>query len=671
MQSPTNILLTTSAAPSQSPFSTSEKRPPIGIGFLISVLRNAGHKVFFIDNYLQPTNFLETDYLQKNEIEYVGIYANTICFRDTLRMVHRLEHLRQTNKWNGKIIVGGPHTAVAVNTIPDFVDYIVQGEGEQVILDIVEGKVIQRIVSYSRIENLDELPMPAWDYFAKLPYDWNVRFFEDKPVFTMNTSRGCPFRCQFCSVGSIWGKKYTYFSAERIVSDIEYLIKNYGAKGIYFREDNFTLNKERLKKFCKLLIEKGVKISWVCESRVSNLTRDIVELMSRAGLRGFYFGVESGSQRMLNLMQKDITVEQIRDVFQWCHEFNVKTAASIIVGVPSEMDSDSQRTNQLLKEIKPTVTWFNVFVGIPDSKLYRLALDKKLYEYIDDRGLVYLQGHNDRVQCYYGNGLNAGIPDDEKNKDMTHEPKISVLISAYNSEKYIEQALKSIYNQTYQDFEVIIVDDGSTDRTSEILLNLKDSRTCIYRNPENLGLTKSLNIGLKLCRGEYVARMDADDISYPQRFEKQIEFLKENPDCIVLGCWCDRIDSNGKIHGAYDRRPTKPTDIRRRLLYGNCIAHPTAMALRALLVEVGGYNEKYAYAQDHDLWLRLSERGQIHNIDEYLFGLRFWPENITAKERGQQYKFSKLAIQEALQRRKLAGPGSAVECQQEVELVHK
>ncbi|GAG83593.1 unnamed protein product [marine sediment metagenome] len=200
------VLLTTSAAPAQSPFSTAEKRIPLGIGFLISVLRNAGHKVSFIDNYLRPTDFLEGSYIEENGFDFIGIYANTICFRDTLRMLYKLEHLRCTRRWGGKIIVGGPHTAVAAHTIPDFVDYIVQGEGEQAILDIVDGKVTERIVSYPRVENLNVLPMPAWDYFVNLPYNWSVDFFQDKPVFTMNTSRGCPFGCTFCSVGSIWGR---------------------------------------------------------------------------------------------------------------------------------------------------------------------------------------------------------------------------------------------------------------------------------------------------------------------------------------------------------------------------------------------------------------------------------------------------------------------------------
>ena len=312
MISKMRVLLTTSAAPLQSPFSTTEKRPPLGIGFLISILRNAGHEVFFIDNYLQPSNFLDTDYLTRNNIDFVGIYANTICYRDTLRMLYRLQYNRESGKWKGKIIVGGPHTTVGLDTIPGFVDYVVQGEGEKAILDIVEGKATERVIRYTQLKNLDALPMPAWDYFTNLPYKWSVDWFPDTPVFTMNTSRGCPFNCSFCSVGSIWGKKYTYFSAERIVSEIEYLVTLYGAKGIYFREDNFTLNKPRLRQFCNLLTEKNIRIPWYCESRVNSMDRETVELMYRAGARAFYFGVESGSQKILDFLQKDISVEQTR-----------------------------------------------------------------------------------------------------------------------------------------------------------------------------------------------------------------------------------------------------------------------------------------------------------------------------------------------------------------------
>ncbi len=645
-----HILLVTSAAPAQSPFSTKEKRPPLGIGFLISMLRNAGHKVSFIDNYVQPSDFLESDYLQQNAVDFVGIYANTICFRDTLRMLRRLRHLRETHQWRGRIIVGGPHAAVAPQTIPDWVDYVVQGEGEQAICDIVEGRVANRLIRYPRIENLDELPMPAWDCFVNLPYQWEVNFFEDRPVFTMNTSRGCPFQCTFCSVGSVWGKQCTCFSAGRIVSDIDQLIRNYGAKGIYFREDNFTLDQKRLRRFCDLMIERGIRIPWVCESRVSTLTRETVERMVQAGLKGFYFGVESGSQRMLDFMKKGITVEQIENAFRWCHELDVKAAASVVVGVPGETETDLAATQELLKRINPAVVWPNVFVGIPDSRLHQYALNYRLYEYIDDRGLVYLSGHNERVRRYYGDGGSAGIPDTEEKKDWAAAPKVSVLMAVRNGERFVREAIASLYGQTYQDFELIVVDDGSTDGTPEILQQVKDSRTFIYRNAENLGLTKSLNKGLSLCRGDYVARMDADDVSAPERLAKQVAFLEGHPDIALVGTPYYHIDAQGMVAAQIDV-PTGDDQIREALKEKNCFGHGTIMARRSALVACGGYDERFVWAQDYDLWLRMAEQHRLANLDEPLYYWRSTEACVSHAKRQQQQYYKDLAIREARGRR--------------------
>ncbi|WP_347272951.1 glycosyltransferase [Candidatus Kuenenia sp.] len=637
------VLLTTSAAPSQSPFSTVEKRPPIGLGFLISVLRNAGHEVFFIDNYLQPNNFLETDYLQRNKIDYVGIYANTICYRDTLRMFYKLDYLRRTGKWRGKIMVGGPHTTVALHTIPDFVDYIVQGEGERAILDIVEDKVKDRVVRYPTIKNLDELPMPAWDYFIRQPYKWGVEWFKETPVFTLNTSRGCPFKCTFCSVGSIWGKQYTYFSAERIVSDIEYLIKNYGAKGIYFREDNFTLNKKRLTTFCNLLIEKKINIPWACETRVNTIDREIVELMHSAGARAFYFGVESGSQKVLDFFKKDITIEQTRNAFNLCHEFGIKTAASVIVGVPTETEDDIVQTIRLVEEIKPTVTWYNVFVGIPDSELYQYVKKNKLYEFADDRGLLYLKGHNERVRRFYGNQWNAYIPIDIDN------PKISVVMSVYNGGKYLEDSVKSILTQTYQDFEFIIVNDASTDDSLEIIKKIEDCRLRIITNPENLGLTKSLNKGIKTARGKYIARMDADDISLPHRFETQINFLEKNPDYALVGSSYYQIDTDNKIHTLINVL-TDNVLIKQGLTKQNWFGHGSVMMRKDVFLQVGGYDERFKLAQDYDLWLRIAESHKVANIDEPLYKWRVTKSGISVEKEAEQKYYAHLAISEAKKR---------------------
>jgi GT2 family glycosyltransferase/tRNA A37 methylthiotransferase MiaB/Flp pilus assembly protein TadD len=653
-KSKARILLTTSAAPCQSPFSTTEKRPPIGLGFLISVLREAGHKVFFIDNYLNPSNFLETDYLQRNDIDFVGIYANTICYRDTRRMLDKLEYLRQTGQWQGKIIIGGPHTSVALDTIPPFVDYVVQGEGEQAILDIVEGRVAARVVKCQRIQNLDDLPMPAWDYFVNLPYNWGADWFEEKPVFTMNTSRGCPFQCTFCSVGSIWGRKYTYFSAERIVAEIEHLVRQYGAKGIYFREDNFTVNKERTVKFCNLLLEKGIKISWACETRVDTLDRELLDLMVRAGLKAFYFGVESGSQRVLDFLKKGIKIAQTKEAFRLCQEFGVKTAASVIVGVPGETPAELQETMALINEIKPSVCWFNVFVGIPDSFLYRYTLENKLHEFIDDRGLVYLKGHNDRVQAFYGGQWDARVPVARDGQGAPPPPKISVVMAVHNGGPYLEEAIKSIFRQTYQNYEFLIIDDASTDETAQILKSLDDFRVRIITNKENLGLTKSLNLGISQARGEYLARMDADDLSFPHRLEKQLAFLENNPEYALVGSPYYQIDEAGNINSLV-KVLTDNDELRAGLLKQNWFGHGSVMMRRAAVDQAGGYDERFTYAQDYDLWLRLADNHRLANLAEPLYCWRATSSCISKEKAREQQHFARLAQKRARERQNPAG----------------
>ena len=396
-----NVLLTTSAAPEKSPFFTNEKRPPLGVGILISLLRKEGHNVFFIDNYLKPNSFIEEGYLQKNSIEIVGIHTNTNCYRDAVRMFCAIEDLRKKGLWKGKIIVGGPHTSVANDTIPEFVDHIVQGEGEKAILHIVNSGVKERVIKQERICDLDSLPFQPWDIFNSLPYDYSCPWMEIQPVFTMNTSRGCPFSCNFCSVGSIWGKQYTYFSADRIIAEIEYLIKEYEARGIYFREDNFTLNLKRTEDICETMIRKNMNVSWACETRVSNTSENLIRLMSAAGCKALYLGVESGSEGVLQKLNKGITLEQIENTVIWCRKYGVRTYCSLIVGTPDDTHKDYLLTKRLMQRLKPYKYAFNIYVGLPGSSLYQHILQNHLHEYRDDLDLLYLPGYHIKTRYFY------------------------------------------------------------------------------------------------------------------------------------------------------------------------------------------------------------------------------------------------------------------------------
>lgn len=397
-------LLTTSAPPAKSPFFTGEKRPPLGVGTLISLTREAGHEVEFIDNYLERSNFELNGYLVKNKIDVVGIYTNTICFQDTLRMLRGLQHLREEGVWEGEIAVGGPHTTIAPESIPDVVDYVVVGEGEGAWLTILEGVAPKGIIKHPRMTDLDDLPFQPWDIFMKMPYDWKCEWMPDVyPIYTMNTSRGCPMNCAFCSVGSIWGSRYTAMSGKRIVDEIEFLVENHFAEGIYFREDNFTLNRKRTDDFCTEMRERGLEdVSWACETRVDNMTLGRVRRMAQAGCKAFYLGVESGSDKILKKLNKNIHVQQVKDIIVWGKMHGINSYASLITGVPGETINDFLETERMMMELDPYHWGYNIFVGIPYSDLYNEAVASGNVEHTDENGLVYPPGFDVKTKFFYG-----------------------------------------------------------------------------------------------------------------------------------------------------------------------------------------------------------------------------------------------------------------------------
>ena len=203
-------------------------------------------------------------------------------------------------------------------------------------------------------------------------------------------------------------------------------------------------------------------------------------------------------------------------------------------------------------------------------------------------------------------------------------PKVSLVMSVYNGQRYLREAVESILNQSFRDFEFIIVDDGSTDGTWRIVNSYDDARLVLVRNERNIGLTRSLNKGLKLARGEYIARMDADDISHPERLENQVAFLEQNGDVGLVGVWYEKIDNKGRV---FDVRKLAVIhdEILRYLLHENHFAHSAVMFRRHCLDKVGLYGENLPYAQDYDLWLRISRHFKLANLPVVLHQ---WRHNI-------------------------------------------
>lgn len=201
-----------------------------------------------------------------------------------------------------------------------------------------------------------------------------------------------------------------------------------------------------------------------------------------------------------------------------------------------------------------------------------------------------------------------------------HKPRVSVLMPVYNAGRFLADAVRSILGQTYKDFELIIVDDGSTDATADILSDVakKDLRVRLIRNESNLGIVQALNKGLSICQGEYVVRMDADDISASNRLSKQIAVMENEPEISVLGASVSYIDAEGKSLGV-----VRESRVDKSLLYANPLLHPTVVIRKKALDKIGArYEDKYLYAEDYFLWLRLSKEGKIGTIPDVVLNYR-------------------------------------------------
>ncbi len=232
---------------------------------------------------------------------------------------------------------------------------------------------------------------------------------------------------------------------------------------------------------------------------------------------------------------------------------------------------------------------------------------------------------------------------------------ISVVMSNYNTpEKYLREAIESVLNQTYKKFEFIIIDDCSTDNSLEIIKSYKDDRIIVLENEKNLGITKSLNRGLEIAKGEYIARMDADDICFRNRFEKQVEYLKNNPQVVVCGTSVELIGDWQERHSnKFICREIPEQDLFKVcLLFGNYpnIVHPTAMFNNKIIKENKiKYDERYPVAQDYKMWVTCCNYGEFANLKETLLYYRVHKGAVSSAKTDKQYACALMNMKEQLE----------------------
>ena len=231
------------------------------------------------------------------------------------------------------------------------------------------------------------------------------------------------------------------------------------------------------------------------------------------------------------------------------------------------------------------------------------------------------------------------------NKIKKSTKLISVLMPVYNAENYVEEAIRSILVQSYNNFEFLILDDFSSDKTLKIIKNYikLDKRIKLFTNKKNIGLTKSLIKLIKFSKGSYIARMDSDDISHPERFRQQLEYFKKNPSLILIGTNGNKINKDGKVYSDLKLKELSQKQLKKKLIFNNYFIHSSLMFKKKFYLKVGGYRGFFKYAQDYDLLCRMSKVGEMFNSNKKLINVRYHNNSLSFIKKKKQNLYAIVA----------------------------
>lgn len=357
--------------------------PPLGISYIASVLEKAGHTVKILDAIaLNLTNDEVHRYVCEFSPELVGITAMTPT------LFGALEAAKIAKNSAAITVLGGPHLSIfPVETLSyPYVDYGINGEGEDAILELIKmlnGEIAPADVKgliYKRngsiyvndpviVEDIDSLPFPSYHLLPMNKYDSIIGY---SPVSTMISTRGCPYKCSFCFKQPS-DRKFRCRSPVRIVDEMEYLVGRYKIKEVMFYDDVMTLSRSHVAGICEEILSRNLKVSWETPARVEHIDKELLKLMKKAGCIRLRYGVESGDERILKIMNKGIDLQRIKETFKLTKSAGIGTFAYFMIGYAHETEKTIKKTIDFALELNPDLAMFTVVTPLPQTLLYELA----------------------------------------------------------------------------------------------------------------------------------------------------------------------------------------------------------------------------------------------------------------------------------------------------------
>lgn len=366
--------------------------PPLGIMYIAGYLeKETNHQIEILDTQVERLNYDQIkEEIKKRNPDIIGITALTFTLID---VINTAKIAKEVNS-NIKVILGGSHVNIypeeTIN-IPE-IDFLVLGEGEYVIKQLLENidkpdklKEIKGLVFRNKgeivntgiaepVKNLDELPFPARHL---TPFEKYFSIMSSNmPVTTMFTSRGCPYRCLFCNRPDFW-KIFRARSAKNVVDEMEEC-KKMGIKEIFIYDDTFGVDRQRVMDICSEITKRNLSIVWDIRTRVDTVDKEILKTLKESGCQRIHYGVEAGTKKILNILGKGITLEQVKKAFGWTKELKIQTAGYFMIGSPTETRNDVLQTIKLTKKLNPDYVHISVTTPYPATDLYKMAIEQQI-----------------------------------------------------------------------------------------------------------------------------------------------------------------------------------------------------------------------------------------------------------------------------------------------------